>query len=177
MKNGHGKRPSPPRPASRGPYKLDAEKTQALREKGLSCEDIAQHQGVAESTVYRFLEKLGHERKQLDQFKHHRPDLLAQVHARSINVQHLALESIERDLEEDRINCKLTPHQKKGYLDAVTIAGGVAIDKERLERGMTSANLGILGKLVIEAHQHLTDHPAISGSKDSRKNQGAGEDA
>ena len=176
MKNGHGKRLAPPRPASRGPYKLDTEKTQALREKGLSCEDIARHQGVAESTVYRFLDKLGHERKQLDQFKHHRPDLLAQVHARSINVQHLALASIERDLEEDRINCKLTPHQKKSYLDAATIAGGVAIDKERLERGMTTANLGVLGEIIIESHKHLTEHPAITGTKPAQPVDSTGDE-
>ena len=124
--------------------KLDREKVQDLAARGLSTADIAKHQNVASTTVWRFLRQLKPQQQQLDQFLNRRADCLAQLHGQALDVQERVLDRMREDLEDDGIMKAMTPASKAKFLQAAVIAGGVSYDKERLQRNMSSSNLSIL---------------------------------
>ncbi len=128
--------------------KLDRRKAIELHAKGLSTQEIAQHQGVAPSTVWRFLERTKPEQQALERFKSVRADEMANLQGKAVQVQHLALDRMRAELSDDAIANALSPSQKAGYLNAATIAGGTAFDKERLERGESTQNISTLSRMI-----------------------------
>lgn len=130
--------------------KLDRVKAVELAEQGLSTADIAQHQGVAPSTVFRFLQQTKPERQALEVFKKERGDVFARLAAKSLDLQERVL-----DTYDERVVAALKPHEKGSLLHALNIQAGTLYDKERLERGQSTENLSILGKLIIAAEQTL----------------------
>jgi len=156
---------------SRGPRtrrkakKINRKVVLELHEKGLSTVQIAQHQGVAPSTIWRFLQQTEPERLQLEQFKSQRADYLAKLQGKAIEVQHLALDRLKADLEDDRISSALSPTAKTQYLNAATIAGGTSFDKERLERGQSTANISTLSKMIDASVTTLYKRKAAASLK------------
>jgi IS30 family transposase len=128
--------------------RLDRKKALEQHKRGLSNAEIATLQGVNESTVWRFLERTKPEQEALERFKNTRADEMANLHGKAVQVQHLALDRMRAELSDDAIANALSPSQKAGYLNAATIAGGTAFDKERLERGESTQNLSVLSKLL-----------------------------
>ena len=74
------------------------------------------------------------------------------------------------------------PHEKGSLLHALNIQAGTLYDKERLERGQSTQNLSIFGKLITEAEAKLGDRslrlrPALRAFKrDRRRNSEAQRD-
>ena len=137
----------------RNSRKLNRRKTQELNDVGMSTMDIAQHQGVARTTVWRFLQQLKPQQEQLNQFKEHRGDCFAQIQGKALHVQDLALDSIARDFEEKGFTNALTPTAKTKLLHAAVLAGGVAFDKERLAGGQSTQNVSFLSKVILASDQ------------------------
>lgn len=131
--------------------KLNRSKVLDLHKKGLSTVEIAQHQGVAPSTVWRFLERSKPQQQALERFKENRANELANMHGKAIEVQSLVLDHMKKDLDNDGVANALTPTAKTQYLNAATMAGGVSFDKERLERGESTSNISIIARMVDRA--------------------------
>ena len=134
----------------RNARKLDRTKAVELAEQGLSTADIAQHQGVAPSTVFRFLQQTKSERYALKVFKKERGDVFARLAAKSLNLQ----EAIVDSLDESVVSA-LKPHEKGSLLHALNIQAETLYDKERLERGQSTENLSIFAKLLTTAEGEL----------------------
>jgi IS30 family transposase len=128
--------------------KLDRRKALDQHKRGLSNAEIANLQGVNESTVWRFLERTKPEQRALERFKSGRADELANVQGKAVQVQHLVLDRMRDELSDDRMASALSPSQKSGYLNAATIAGGTAFDKERLERGESTQNISTMSRML-----------------------------
>jgi IS30 family transposase len=123
--------------------KLDRVKVLELAQHGMSTTDIAQHQGVAPSTVWRFLQQSEPERQALEQFKTGRADVLARLHAKALDVKERILDTMD-----DAVIKGMTISQKNGALIALNCVQGTIYDKERLERGESTQNLSVLSKLL-----------------------------
>lgn len=138
----------------RSPRKLDRKKAVELAEQGLSTADIAQHQKVAPSTIYRFLRQSMPEREALEHFKAGRANVFASLSLKSLELQEKIVETFD-----DRIISALTPSQKSGLLMTLNVQAGTLFDKERLERGKSTNNISILGKLIMDAESGLGVSP------------------
>lgn len=123
--------------------KLDRKKVIELHAKGLSTEEIAKHQGVAPSTVWRFLQQTEPERQGVEHFKKNRADVLARLQAKSLDAQERIINTLD-----DAIISALTPSQKSGMLIALNAQSGTVYDKERLERGQSTANISTLSRMI-----------------------------
>src|SRR4029077_5065139 len=134
----------------RKPRKLDRAKVIELAEQGLKTVDIAKHQGVAPSTIFRFLQHTEPDRQALEVFKKDRGDVFARLSMKSLGLQDKILETFD-----ERIIAALKPHEKGSLLHALNIQAGTLYDKERLERGQSTQNLSILGKLITAAEASL----------------------
>lgn len=143
--------------------RLDRAKTVELADQGMSTADIAQHQGVAPSTVFRFLQQTKPERQALEAFKKDRGDVFARLAAKSLNVQEAIVDSLD-----DAVVAALKPHEKGSLLHALNIQAGTLYDKERLERGQSTQNLSILGKFLMQAEEGLGAPKAVPAQEESR---------
>lgn len=136
--------------AQRKARKIDRQKVLELAEQGLSTPDIAKHQGVSPSTIFRFLQAIEPERQAVETFKTHRGDVFARLGAKSLAVQEMIVDSLD-----EAVIRTLKPHEKSGLLHSLNIQAGTLFDKERLERGKTTENLGVIGKLILQAEDRL----------------------
>ena len=94
--------------------KLDRRKAIELHAKGLSTQEIAQHQGVAPSTVWRFLERTKPEQQALERFKSVRADEMANLQGKAVQVQHLALDRMRAELSDDAVATHCRRLKKRG---------------------------------------------------------------
>jgi IS30 family transposase len=141
--------------------KLDRAKVLELAEQGLSTPDIAKHQGVAPSTVFRFLQQTEPERQAVEAFKKERGDVFSRLSAKSLDLQEKIVDTFD-----DALIAALTPSQKSGLLMTLNVQAGTLYDKERLERGQSTANLSVLGKIVTAAEDRLgTPQPVVTKGK------------
>ncbi len=146
----------PPR-TQRSARKLDRKKVLELAAQGMSTTDIAQHQGVDRSTVWRFLDLSKPERQALEHFKQHRADILDRLCGKSLDIQEKILNSLD-----DAVIGSLNQHQKSGLLAVLNIQSGTLFDKARLERGQSTANHSILTKVLNGAIKHVyTPQPVV----------------
>jgi hypothetical protein len=60
-------------------------------------------------------------------------------------------EAIMDSLKENGVLVALTPHQKTGLLSVLSAQMGTAYDKERLERGQSTANVSFVQRLMKDA--------------------------
>jgi IS30 family transposase len=140
----------PPERTQRKARKLDRAKVIELAEQGLSTADIAKHQGVAPSTVFRFLQQTEPERLALEAFKQRRADVFDRLSAKSLDAQERIIDTLD-----DALIGALTPTQKSGLLMTLNVQAGTLFDKRRLEEGKSTENVGILGKLILQSEQEL----------------------
>lgn len=157
----------PPAVTKSKSLKLDDEKVLAMAKAGVSIQDIAQHQGVADTTVWRFLKAHQGELQAIDIYKAHRADLYAGVQLKALDVQERILSTLT-----DGVLLAAKPTEKAMILNAVNNVFGTIFDKERLERGQSTANVSLIGKMMggafESAHKSTTnsgDHPQIAEAK------------
>ncbi len=143
----------PSKRSNRTPYKLQADAVLAAKKAGCTTREIAAAQGVAHSTVTRFLEKYSPAIQAVTEFKNNRADILARIQLKALDLQ----ECIIEDLAKDGLATTLTPQQKSGLLQSLNIVNGTLFDKERLERGQSTQNISTLSRMidhsVTTAHQ------------------------
>jgi hypothetical protein len=136
--------------------KIDRQKVLELHEQGLSIVDIAQHQQVDRSAIWRFLHSTEPERKALAYFKANRADVLARLQAKSLDVQERILDTLD-----DGVVKALTPSQKSSLLMSLNAQGGTLYDKERIETGKSTQNISVMGRVMAEVHQNLFKKPYV----------------
>lgn len=144
------------RPKPRTARKIDREVVQALADKGLSTAQIASKQGVDPKTIWRFLHSTEPERDALEIFKKNRADLLAKLQAKAGDVMHRIIDSMD-----DAFVSALKPHEKQGALQSLNIVAGTAFDKERLDRGQSTANHSILTQVLNGAVKDVYTQPVV----------------
>lgn len=144
--------PRKPRRQNLKSRKIDNEKVLALHKQGMNMSDIAQHQGVHHSTIWRFLERVQAEKVKLQVFKDGRADALALLHADSVNILELGMKHLEKDMAEDGIFAAQSPSAKAGILRDMSVVNGVLFDKERLERGQSTSNVSVIERMLDTAH-------------------------
>lgn len=127
--------------------KINEQKVKELHAKGLNTSEIARHQGVNQSTVWRFLDRTEPDRQALERFKAGRADAFADLQAKAISVQHKIIESIQRDVDNG-VSEAWTANEKGRLLDALNTVQGTIFDKERLERGESTANVSTVSRMV-----------------------------
>ena len=71
--------PKPKRQSKRKPYKVQPEKVVALADMGLPVADIAKHQHVAPVTIYRFLERINKDKRDIDRYRANLTDSMLQA--------------------------------------------------------------------------------------------------
>jgi len=130
--------------------KLDRAKVAELAEQGMSTADIAQHQGVAPSTVFRFLQQSTPERHALETFKKERGDVFARLAMKSLDLQEQIMDTLDH-----QVLAALKPSEKNGLMQTLGVSAAILFDKERLQTGKTTANVGILTKLIVAAEAGL----------------------
>lgn len=138
----------------RSARKLDRKAALDQQARGLSNKEIAHLQGVATSTVRRFMERMAPEQAAVEEFKSGRADVLARIQGKSLDLQERILDSMN-----DGVVDALTPHQKSGLLHSLNAQAGTLYDKERLERGQSTSNLAVMGRIMGQAHQSLWSEP------------------
>ena len=112
----------------RKPRKLNPNKVLELAHKGMTTSDLAKHQGVNPSTVWRFLEKNTNIYNDLKIFKEHSADVHLHDRFRLKRQRDRVLDSMENapDSEIDAIPYK----QKVEYVKSSAVAEGIMEDKE-----------------------------------------------
>jgi CRISPR/Cas system CSM-associated protein Csm2 small subunit len=105
--------------------------TIATENPRLTHQQIADLKDVERSTVSRILAEYKIDARKNEEFKAHRADVFA-------GLQHRILKNIT----DEEI--------KKAPLQVKMMSVGIAYDKERLERGESTENIGIVGKLIRE---------------------------
>jgi len=132
--------PIKPRSARR----INRKEVLTLAERGLNSAQIAKHQGVAQSTVWRFLEASKPEQLALKRFKENRADVFATFQANNLDLQNRLVES----LKQDRVFDALKPSEKTGLLDVLNRSTGTLYDKERLETGKSTSNVSTVSRML-----------------------------
>lgn len=125
------------------PRKIDRKKVMDLHARGFSAPEIARQQGVAHSTVWRFLERMKPELGAVEEFKKTRADVLARIQAKSWDAQERIIDTLNDDVVS-----ALTPSQKSSMIIALNVQSGTAFDKERMERGQSVANISMVSRMV-----------------------------
>lgn len=138
---------SKPQRIQRTARRLNRDKAIALRAKGVPIRDIAQLQGVNPSTIVRFFQGNMEAKESLAFYKAHRSDVFAEIQVKGIRVQSQVLDS----LLKDRVLDALQPHQKASILQSVNVVIGTIYDKERLELGKSTSNVGVLQRIMGSA--------------------------
>ena len=123
--------------------KLDPDTVLEQQKRGLTHQEIADLNGVNQSTIWRFLQYTKPEEQALAQFKTHRADILARLQAKSIDAQERIIETLK-----DGVLKTLEPHQKAGLLMALNAVHGTSFDKERLTLGLSTENHSVISKLL-----------------------------
>lgn len=127
----------------RKPRKINSKKVMDLHARGFSAPEIARQQGVAHSTVWRFLERMKPEIGAVEAFKKNRADVFARLQAKSLDAQERIIDTLD-----DGVVAALTPSQKSSMLIALNVQSGTAFDKERIERGQSVQNISIVSRMI-----------------------------
>ncbi len=134
--------------------KIDREKVMELHRQGLKVADIATHQGVAPSTVWRFLSSTSEEQQALKDYVSGRAQVFQRLQAKSLDLQHRVLDTFD-----DGILKAMTTHQKTGLVSVLSAQTGTLYDKERLETGKSTQNVGIVARMMGDAVRTAHDQP------------------
>lgn len=117
---------------------------------GLTHKEVAVLHGVAPSSVTRFLERFSIQQANTERYKKHRADVFAFTGSKASAVVDSILDSIGEDIENG-VLAALEPRIKAGIARDLSVVKGVYFDKERLERGQSTQNVSLIGKMMGEA--------------------------
>lgn len=123
--------------AQTGPKHIPLELLIDYSKKNLSDTDIAKLVGCDRSNINRRLKGIREETQGLSLYKRHRADILAMMQRRLLNS--LTVSEIKEMSGRDRV-----------------VSYGILYDKERLERGQSTANIGV-HTLVSQHEASLAD--------------------
>lgn len=140
--------------------KLDPGKVEELREKGLTIGDIAKHQDVAESTVYRYLVDYTGRKERLEQAKNNMAGLLMQSIADNMELAHLIRQDIKENWNTYQKEADL--RLKKEWLIAVEGGRHYNYLDYRLETDQSTENQAVL----VSAIHDLKSRKRLRNSED-----------
>ena len=121
--------------------------------QGKSLRRIGKEQGIAHTTVSRFLDRMRPHFQSVDELTRTRSDLFNILHGKSLAIQEYMLSELERRIEEDRDFLHSAPiDQIMKILKGVGTNQAVIYDKLRLEGGLSTSNVSLAG-MVTHAHQ------------------------
>lgn len=159
------RRPSSKRSNSlKGNFTFDPEKVKALAAQGLNCKDIGAVVGVDQSTIWRFLDRMKVEAGHIKRYTENRADVLARMGGRVAGLIEGVSDALQSDIENGMLaSCKT--EAKAGILRDLSVVKGVLFDKERLERGQSTQNVSLIGKMMGAAldSAHKAHDPAPKG--------------
>ena len=130
----------------------------ALSEVGLSDSSIAKVVDYNQSTITRFLQRMAPEIASVKSFKAERASIFASIQAQSLDIQQRVLKSLDVD---EHVLAALPTKEKAMILDATNRIAGTIYDKERLEEGKSTSNVGVIHRMMGDAfsgsHKDTTD--------------------
>lgn len=154
----HAKTPGTQR-TQRTSRRLNRKTALDLNQRGFTNPEIARQQGVATSTVWRFLQQTKPEKQALEQFKTNRADVLARLQAMSLDAQERIIKTLD-----DGVVGALTASQKSGLLMSLNAQAGTSFDKERLQRGQSTQNISWASRLIDETVKNLSGKRPQAGA-------------
>ena len=107
---------NPPQRIQRSARKLDRKKAKALYEAGTPIPVIAKAQGVASTTVWRFLASTDAERQAVKQYVSNRAEAFQTLQAKGLDLQNRIIDSFSNGLLD-----ALKPHEKTNLLHLVLL--------------------------------------------------------
>jgi hypothetical protein len=116
--------------------KINHEKILELKQQGLNCTDIAKHQGVAVSTITRFLDSIDPQLQVIKRFTNRKADVLALNQLKCAAVGNLLLDEWLSNPDD---LLKQDHRLRKEVLVGVQGAKTYDFNSERLERGQATA--------------------------------------
>ena len=117
--------------------KFDTAKVQALVKKGMIATDIAKTQGVALSTITRYLAELDIKAKDIQRYKSGRADRLALSQLKAATVADMI---VDQWLERPELVLSQDARTQKEILVAANSVKTYDHNSERLERGESTSN-------------------------------------
>lgn len=121
--------------------------------------DIAKRLGVTTGAVYKFLDKATPEHQALEAFKNNRANVFADLQSKAIDLQRKLIESFY----ENGVLVALTPQQKTGLMMSLNAVSGTIYDKERLELGKSTQNVGLIARMMGDSLGRIGKGPSNSG--------------
>jgi intein-encoded DNA endonuclease-like protein len=125
--------------------KIDRDKVLELNKQGLNCTDIAKHQGVAVSTITRFLDSIDLQLQAVKRFTNRKADALALNQLKCAAVSNLLLDEWLNNPED---LLKQDHRLRKEVLVGVQGAKTYDFNSERLERGQATAITDVRALIV-----------------------------
>jgi len=119
------------------PNKLNPQKVKALAMAGVSNADIAQHQDVNPSTIWRFLKRSNIEAKDINYYTAHRSEILKIIQCNDLELHNRLVKSY-LDRNKESINA-MGDQAKIGLINVLNNSFGTKYDKERLEEGKSTS--------------------------------------
>lgn len=133
----------------RAPRRLDRVAALDAIQKGANALQIAKQQGLAASTVTRFLHQIREQNQSIVEFRARRADVLADLQLRASLALHRCLDDLEKHKKP------LNPGQISKIVVALRHILQVTHEQERLERGESTENIRILASVVHESIKDL----------------------
>ena len=129
-----------------------------LAQSGLSDNAIAKVVDYSQSAVSRFLNRMAPELAGVKTFKAERSSIFASIQAQALDIQQRVLQSLD---VESHVLAALPTKEKAMILDATNRIAGTIYDKERLEEGKSTSNVGVIHRMMGDAfsgsHKDTTD--------------------
>lgn len=132
----------------RKPRKIDAVKVEQLREKGLTIYDIAKHQDVTPSAIYKHLVDYSGRKERLEEAKNNMAGLLMQSCADNMAIAHLIKQDVLLNWEKYKNETDL--RLKKEWLIAVEGGRHYNYLDYRLETDQSTENQAVLVSAIHE---------------------------
>lgn len=114
-------------------------KAQALLAGGKPTCEVMAATGLSETTVWRYGKELQKQAQSLEEFKNQRADVLALEQLKILDIQ----DTIRSSWDKGKI-LSLTESEKRTLYNVLSTDFGIKYDKERLERGESTDNVGIV---------------------------------
>jgi len=132
----------------RRPRKLNPVVVRRELAQGKLASEIAKEQGVARQSVYAVIHEIERNKAQIEKFRENRADILASLQQQNQRIQAKVLDALEEQVSTEGFTSDTTANQKTSILHSLTVAAGIQLDKERLERGESTANVSVISKIA-----------------------------
>lgn len=142
-------------------YTFDPAKVKSLAARGLNCKEISAVVGVDQSSIWRYLDKVKVEAGQIKRYTEDRADILARIGGRVAGLIEAVTDTLQDDIDNGVLaSCK--PTEKLSMLRDLSVVSGIVHDKERLERGQSTANVSLIARMMGSALKDAGKSPAPS---------------